>query len=574
MKPEDDQHPLEPLIINHLKEAPDSASGANASHANNDDHVHVTVENNQLSLRQAPRRILFKTLSLMRPGHASRIGKRIAYCFVPQLLRSNIWDDAAPKPKHFSTSYLNGLRGITSVKVFTFHYTFAFSDFGFQPWGTDDRHRYFLELPIIRYFYAGFTAHIFFGLAGYLTTLRLFQLIDKHDQASRSQVLVNVSGALFRRAFRLYLPTLIVTLITAHYIYFGLYESNRPFLLDHAKLFPGEWNEPKPEQFATYYGQLHNWAREMFDLTNIFAPGAVYPYHDQHLWSILAEMKGSLFLYVVVIATAQCHRQIRLISLCVMTVMFFLWNHWEIWVYLLGAIVAQIDLFLTEREQDRKMTLTPDRLPPSPPRSPAPEEKRAETWDGSDSSSSPRRFFRSLASISIFRNFHSILRAFGFIVAFYLLSYPIDGSRDYAPGYMTLNRLIPEWMDRKDKFYPNFGTALLLLLLARSDPVKSTWRRILNSDIPQYLGRISFALYLVHGPLLHAVGYMIPHRIWWSMGTEGVDTTNGPWIFAILVGWSISLAVSLWAADVWTREVESRCVKAVKKLEELCFVKK
>ncbi|KAG9776561.1 hypothetical protein KCU88_g4810, partial [Aureobasidium melanogenum] len=561
MKSEDAGFAKEPA----LKEERESFSNAN------DD----LLENNQLSLRDAPVRIASKALTLMRPGHAYRIGKKIAYCFAPQLLRSKIWDDAAPKPKQFPTSYLNGLRGLTSVKVFTFHYTMVFSDFGFQPWGTDARHTHFLELPIVRYFYAGFTAHIFFGIAGYLTTLRLFSLIDKHDQASREKVLINVSGALFRRAFRLYLPTMIVTLITMHYIWFGFYEANRPFLLDHERYFPGDWNEPKPEIFPSYYLQLCNWAREMFDLTYIMAQGAVYPYHDQHLWSILAEMRGSLFLYLILIATVQCHRKVRLAALCIMTVMFFLWNHWEIWVYILGAIVAQLDLLLTEREQEKKMTLVPERLlPPSPPRSPMDEKMTRPDADAYTWSSSRAPINNTTVCAYLSRHSDRILRVFGFLVAFYLLSYPIDGSRDYAPGYMTLNLLIPEWMDRKDKFYPNIGTGLLLFLLARSDPATSTWRRILNSDLAQYFGKVSFGLYLVHGPILHAVGYMIPHRIWWAMGSEGINTTNGPWIFAILVGWAISLLLSLWAADVWSREVESRCVKAVKKLEEVCFVKK
>ncbi|RJE17295.1 acyltransferase, partial [Aspergillus sclerotialis] len=127
----------------------------------------------------------------------------------------------------------------------------------------------------------------------------------------------------------------------------------------------------------------------------------------------------------------------------------------------------------------------------------------------------------------------------------YFLSYPIDGSRDYAPGYMTLNKLIPEWMDRKDKFYPNLGTGLLLFLLARADPDTSIWRRLLNSSLAQYLGKISFGLYLVHGPILHAVGYMIPHRIWWSMGVQGLDTTDAVWTAVMITGWTISLALSL-----------------------------
>ncbi|KAK5062880.1 hypothetical protein LTR84_004955 [Exophiala bonariae] len=513
--------------------------------------------------RERRRRIFSKLASLARPAHAYRLGKRFAYCFVPQILRTRIWNDAASKPKFFPTSYLNGLRGITSVKVFTFHYTFAFSDFGFAPWGVNSGHRYILELPIIRYFYSGFTAHVFFGIAGYLTTLRLFQLIDKHDQASQSKVLQTVSGAVFRRGFRLYLPVFIITLITTTYIHFGFYEVNRPLLMDRGTLFPGVWNEPKPEMLPTIYEQFRFWLHEMFDLTNLLEHGSVYPWHDQHLWSILAEMQGSLHLYAILVATALCRRPVRLIVMIVMIYVYFLWNCWQIWVYILGAVVAQIDLLLTEREEDKKNSLALEKLPPSPPRSPTREEKPSGTFSR----------YRPSNPLT-YSTGYSVLRVFGFLVAFYLLSYPIDGARDNAPGYMTLNSFIPEWMERKDKFYPNFGTALLILLLARSDPNNSIWRSILNSDLAQYLGKISFGLYLTHGPVLHAFGYMIPHKVWHAMGTEGIETTNLPWITAILIGWSISLVCCLCVADVWNREVESRCVKVVKKLEEFCFAPK
>jgi peptidoglycan/LPS O-acetylase OafA/YrhL len=249
--------------------------------------------------------------------------------------------------------------------------------------------------------------------------------------------------------------------------------------------------------------------------------------------------------------------------------MYFLWNSWEIWVYILGAIVAQISLIIDEHEQDKKMTLTPQTLPPSPPHSPSLQTEHTTHQLHTQWSHYYRTKLTNLPRPRTSR----LLRTFGFLVAFYLLSYPIDGTKDYAPGYMTLNKLIPEWMDRKDKFYPNIGTAILIFLLARSDPSVSTWRRILNSDLAQYLGKISFGLYLTHGPVLHAFGYMIPHKIWWSMGIEGIDASNLPWVTAVLAGWAMSLVTCLWVADVWNREVENRCVKLVKKLEEACFAK-
>jgi len=505
--------------------------------------------------REVRRRVLSKLFALARPAHAYRLCKRVGYALTPQLLRTRIWNDVAPKSKQFPTSYLNGLRGITAVKVFTFHYLMAFTLSTFQPWGTNERFYYVLELPIIRYFYAGFTSHIFFGVAGYLTSLRLFQLLDVGDAVSHSKVLLNVSGSLFRRAFRLYLPVFLITLITTTYIYFGLYETNRPYLLDHETLFPGDWNEPKPIQFPTYGEQLRFWRHEMFDLTNICTEDTVYPWHDQHLWSILSEMRASLHLYGILVATAQCRRHVRLVVMSIMTGMYFMWNHWEVWVYILGGMVAQIDIILTDRHKAQQETLPSEKNP-------------------SGVAAFGQTFLSSRVPATIFRHIKSSLRCLTFLLAFYFLSYPIDGSRDYAPGYMTLNRIIPEWMTRKDKFYPNFGTAILLLLLARSDPPTSRWRRLLNNPIPQYLGKISFALYLVHGPILHAIGYMIPHKIWWTMGVQGVDTGDLTWALVVSIGWAISLAMSLWAADVWTREVEGRCVRGVKRLEEMCFVKR
>ena len=167
---------------------------------------------------------------LLHPAQSSRLWKRFGYALTPQLLRTLIWKDHAPPRKQFPTSYLNGLRGCTALKVFSFHYIHALSDICFQPWGTNDHHRYILELPIIRYFYSGFTSHIFFGVAGYLTSVRLLQLMDDPDPLSQAKLLTSVSTSLFRRAFRLYLPVFVITLMTTTWVYLGLYEHNRPYI--------------------------------------------------------------------------------------------------------------------------------------------------------------------------------------------------------------------------------------------------------------------------------------------------------------------------------------------------------
>lgn len=486
--------------------------------------------------------LMYKAASILHPAHLTTVAKRLGYSLVPQLVRSRVWDDHAPAVKQFPTSYLNGLRGITAIKVFTFHYAMAFTDFTFYPWGMDERHDRLIAMPILRYLYSGFTSHIFFGIAGYLTSLRLFQLLDKNDVSSHAKVLMSIAGSLFRRGFRLYLPVFIITLITATYIYLGFYEVDRPVFLDHEMLFPGEWNETKPMRYPTYGQQLGFWAEEMYQLTNVNSEETFYPLHDQHLWSILSEMRASLHLYGCLIAISQCKRHIRLFLLLVLAFLYFCWNRWEVWVYILGAAVAQVDLILTEKEEKKGQSQLSE---------------------------------KAITSRASGNNFtYRCLRFFGFFVALYLLSYPIFGDKGYARGYETLKLFIPKWMHRQDKFYSNIGTTLLLLLLVRSDPSTSKCRKILMSPVPQYLGTISFGMYLTHGPLMHVFGYMIPQHIWWTFGRQGIEVGDVAWFVPIFLGWAISLVVSLWVADVWTREVEGRCIKAVKWLEAVCFKEK
>ena len=75
---------------------------------------------------------------------------------------------------------------------------------------------------------------------------------------------------------------------------------------------------------------------------------------------------------------------------------------------------------------------------------------------------------------------------------------------------------------------------------------------------------------------MHLGGYMVPHWIWWGwLGLEGGgETSDAQWIVGILLGWAATLLLSLWAADVWTREVEGRCATIVKKMEAVSFRRK
>lgn len=165
------------------------------------------------------------------------------------------------------------------------------------------------------------------------------------------------------------------------------------------------------------------------------------------------------------------------------------------------------------------------------------------------------------------RNLGRGIYAAGFLLALWLLSAPKVGFKTEY-GYQSLSLLIPSFYSRKEKFLPTLGSVLLLWLLTHCSPT-SVGHKVLNGRTMQYLARISFSLYLVHGPLLHLYGYYVPVVAWKILDRK---STIG-YCTGILFGWCVNLTCTLWAADVFYREIDLRCVRITKWLEEKCFVK-
>jgi peptidoglycan/LPS O-acetylase OafA/YrhL len=72
------------------------------------------------------------------------------------------------------------------------------------------------------------------------------------------------------------------------------------------------------------------------------------------------------------------------------------------------------------------------------------------------------------------------------------------------------------------------GAAGLVVAAIGSD----RWRRFLEWPSVQFLGRISFSLYLVHVPVLVALTYLVGDWNWWLLGPIGIPLVLGTaWLF-------------------------------------------
>jgi peptidoglycan/LPS O-acetylase OafA/YrhL len=55
----------------------------------------------------------------------------------------------------------------------------------------------------------------------------------------------------------------------------------------------------------------------------------------------------------------------------------------------------------------------------------------------------------------------------------------------------------------------------------------SAVRNTLNRRVPQFLGRISFSLYLVHVPILATLAYFLGDQLWWIVAVVGIPLSVG-----------------------------------------------
>lgn len=89
-----------------------------------------------------------------------------------------------------------------------------------------------------------------------------------------------------------------------------------------------------------------------------------------------------------------------------------------------------------------------------------------------------------------------------FLIGIYLCGQP-EKHGDQSLGWATLTRMIPKSTKFADRFWVGWGA--LLLVWATSNA--SFLQRNFDNAPVQYLGKISFALYLMHGLVTHTVGY-------------------------------------------------------------------
>ncbi|KAF3936307.1 hypothetical protein ABW19_dt0208434 [Dactylella cylindrospora] len=353
---------------------------------------------------------------------------------------------------------------------------------------------------------------IFFVISGYVLSYKAITLIRRQDYAG---VLSTLSSSTFRRAIRLFLPTLTSVLCIALLIQSGAFT----WPSKHAKngkngVIPG-WREQDPPILSSFTRQMRDafwaWAR----MSNPFLWKEYFITYDLHLWTIPVEFRCSVLVFLSLLGLARVKAWVRMITLSAMAVACLTYlDRWDVCLFLSGAVLAEITIIRAEK--DRK---------------------------GSN-----------------------ILLLPILLAGLYLASQP-SHDPGKTPGYRTITAYTPKSVSEKGRFWPSVAAILVAYALSSATP--KGLQRPFTTTFAQYLGKISYALYLVHGPVCRSLGFWSVVRLW---SYTGRNTTAG-YVLGVLGGGVLVFGTVFWVSDIFWRVVDVGCVKLARWMEGVCLVK-
>jgi peptidoglycan/LPS O-acetylase OafA/YrhL len=152
----------------------------------------------------------------------------------------------------------------------------------------------------------------------------------------------------------------------------------------------------------------------------------------------------------------------------------------------------------------------------------------------------------------------SVIYTLTFIGGLYLGGQP-EGRWEHAPGWVTLYSLIPSYIHDRHRYWTGWGAMLLVWSTSNSPMLQ----RIFTNKFTQYLGKISFSLYLVHGFVIHTLYYWLIEGLWDVIGFETDLQKEAAFAVALVV---VS-AVLVWVSDVFMRLVDMPSVRFARWVE-------
>ncbi|KAK5047489.1 hypothetical protein LTR84_006586 [Exophiala bonariae] len=432
------------------------------------------------------------------------------------------------------TSYLDALRGYAAVIVFISH---AFNTEKLS-WRNQ---------PLIGLFFQGTgMVALFFIISGYVLGYRLLILIRRREF---ERLLDALASSTFRRYLRLYLSSSIGIILTFPLVRYRWYNGMI------VPLYKNGFRE-----------QLNDCIYDAIRFCNPFANGIqgwvgagnFSPKYLGVLWTIPVEYRGSVALFVFCLAACKLATRSRMVLLWALILICYFWQAVYISEFFAGLWIADYSLSRhPERIQGRggreeaASNSGGDRITGATMLSlqPVPEAKYMARW-------------QSDRSILLSKIGHVTLLVGGLI----LLGQPNHGDTLGIWGtfpWRFLISLYPSWWEESGHHVFWFGPGAFMVIYSLEFYPGTALRQPLHWPISQYIGDLSFGLYVVHSPLVLAVLWNLMHPLRHRyLGDTGY--------LAFLPGVLVTTLVCFTAADYFTR-IDTKVVQFSRWLQRRLF---
>ncbi|KAJ2905644.1 hypothetical protein MKZ38_004719 [Zalerion maritima] len=441
----------------------------------------------------------------------------------------------------FMKSDSDGLRGFAAFLVVCHHTSLLlFPWFIHDAYGMTESpdHHLFIQLPIIRLAISG-TPHVctFFVISGYALSYRPLTLVSLGRHAEFSS---NLASSVLRRHSRLFIPACAANLLSALLTTCGAFGNGQDIIPGMAQPFRS------PPNAGGFVPQLWNWWYNELHLMNPFAWDVTNPIggpYDPNQWTLPIEFTASLIVFLLLSGTSRLKPWARLTLLSGIAA----WAGWKSYfapvLFVSGMAIAEVRVQTERRNETTGVDSVCLDVPPR--------------------KSLSQRYPRSAKAVALA----------GFMLSLYLLSMPEwDRGGSNAVGYSTVISYTPAgWQGlMRNFFWPVIGAICGVLVVD-----SSSWLQgLFTTRLAQYFSRISFALYLVHGPMLYSVARPIAVALSEKLGStdENGVLTSAAQLGGISYGLTVIGTVAVTApvilllADAGTRLVDEATVRMLKRV--------
>lgn len=233
---------------------------------------------------------------------------RLTIALTPSLLQKYVGVEPEQPTKLHAIAALDGLRGWACLLVFNFHFLFAYTWKVAVGWGFAGDNWGIHQLPFFHLLISGhIMVAIFFVISGYVLSYKPLKTIRSR---SFDQTFTVLASSTFRRALRLYIPSIVGLACVFIAVRLGVYNYSWG-VIKEGRTIVGT-NEQHPPVYKSLYKQSWDWYYMVARLMNPFDWSLYYNNYNPHLWTIPVEFRCSLVLFLTTLATSRLVSPVRM----------------------------------------------------------------------------------------------------------------------------------------------------------------------------------------------------------------------------------------------------------------------